>query len=224
MRHVTTSSAQDDRHGEPGQAHRPIPSTPHEHIWSEVTRQPSHAIWLIVACRSGRSADSQRALCWLRRTGTRESLPYRGAGILLLLYAQPLVRVASLRTSDITMNGDHVSISLGKDPAAVPAPFAQLLLEHLGNRPNLQTGAGAHSEWLFPSTRAGQHLHPGTLMNRIHDLGIDLLGACNRAIADLVTEVPPALVADALGYSHRVAFKHAAAAGEPWARYAGGPR
>jgi hypothetical protein len=29
------------------------------------------------------------------------------------------------------------------------------------------------------------------------------------------SEVPPALVADALGYSHQVAFKHAAAAAEP---------
>jgi hypothetical protein len=59
-------------------------------------------------------------------------------------------------------------------------------------------------------------------MNRVRALGVDLLGARNRAIADLVTEVPPALVADALGYSHQVAFKHAAGAAEPWSRYAGG--
>lgn len=175
------------------------------------------------APRNSPSLTQDQRLAWLDEllTGTGESLPYRVAGILLLLYAQPLVRVASLRTSDVTMHGEEVRISLGKDPAAVPAPFAQLLLEHISDRPNLQTGAGSNSDWLFPSTRAGQHLHPGTLMNRIHALGVDLLGARNRAIADLVTEVPPALVADALGYSHQVAFKHAAAAAEPWSRYAG---
>ena len=175
------------------------------------------------AARNSPSLTQDQRLAWLNEllTGASESLPYRVAGILVLLYAQPLVRVASLQTSDITIRGDDVSISLGKDPAPVPAPFAQLLLQHLNSRPNLQTGAGTNSEWLFPSTRAGQHLHPGTLMHRIHALGVDLLGARNRAIADLVSEVPPALVADALGYSHQVAFKHAAAAAEPWSRYAG---
>jgi hypothetical protein len=58
-------------------------------------------------------------------------------------------------------------------------------------------------------------------MLRLRVLGINLLGARNRAISDLVTEVPPPLVADALGYSHQIAFKHAAAAAQPWARYAG---
>jgi hypothetical protein len=42
----------------------------------------------------------EQRLAWLREllTGTSESLPYRVAGTLLLLYAQPLVRVAALRT------------------------------------------------------------------------------------------------------------------------------
>ena len=35
----------------------------------------------------------------------------------MLLSARSLVRVATLRISDITMQGDDVRISLGKDPA-----------------------------------------------------------------------------------------------------------
>jgi len=37
-------------------------------------------------------------LAWIKEllTGDAESLPYRVAGILLLLYAQPLVRIAAL--------------------------------------------------------------------------------------------------------------------------------
>ena len=45
--------------------------------------------------------------------------------------------------------------------------------------------------------------------------------ARNRAIGELVLEVPPSLVADALGCSTQVAFLHDYKAAEPWARYAG---
>ncbi|WP_298461375.1 recombinase XerD [uncultured Cellulomonas sp.] len=167
-------------------------------------------------------AQDQR-LAWLQEliTGDSQSLPYRAAGVLLLLYAQPLVRVAALRTTDVETRDDGLHLRLGKHPTPVPAPFADLLAAHLNNRPNLNTGAGPDSPWLFPSTRAGQHLHPNTIMDRIRDLGVNLRGARNRALADLVTEVPPPLVADALGYSHQITYKHARASGEPWARYAG---
>lgn len=169
------------------------------------------------------SLSQDQRLAWIREllTGNSESLPYRTAGVLLLLYAQPLVRVASLRTTDIQPSDDGMQLLLGKHPTPVPALFAELLLTHLNNRPNLNTGAGSQSPWVFPSTRAGQHLHPSTIMNRLRDLGVNLRGARNRTLADLVTEVPPPVVADALGYSHQVVFKHAEAAAEPWARYAG---
>ena len=51
-------------------------------------------------------------------------------------------------------------------------------------------------------------------------LGINLLGARNSAIQNLVAEVPPALVAELLGYSNQVAQRHAEVAAQPWSRYA----
>jgi hypothetical protein len=114
-----------------------------------------------------------------------------------------------------------MSISLGRHPTDVPEPFASLVREHLAARPNLRTGAGPDSPWLFPSTLAGRHLHPNTVMDRLRDLGVNLLGARNRAIGELVLECPPSLVAEALGYSTKVAFLHAVKGAEPWARYAG---
>ena len=54
-------------------------------------------------------------------------------------------------------------------------------------------------------------------MDRLRDLGVNLLGARNRAIGELVLECPPSLVAEALGYSTKVAFHHADKAAEPWA-------
>jgi site-specific recombinase XerD len=162
-------------------------------------------------------------VAWLREllTGTSESLPYRVAGILLLLYAQPLVRVARLRADAVETSETNgsVRISFGAHPVPVPQPFAELLQEHLRNRPNLRTGSNAQSPWLFPGTRAGQPLHPNGIMDRLRSLGIDLLGARNTALDEHLTLSPPPLVADALGYSHQIAFLHADAAGDAWSRY-----
>lgn len=175
------------------------------------------------AARSTRPLSQDQRLAWIHEllTGTSESLPYRVAGMLLLLYAQPLVRVVTLTTDVVDDTGGEMSITLGKHETDVPEPFASLLRAHIANRPNLRTAAGPASPWLFPSTLAGRHLHPNTVMDRLRDLGINLLGARNRALGELVLECPPSLVADALGYSHQVAFLHAEKAAEPWARYTG---
>lgn len=56
-------------------------------------------------------------------------------------------------------------------------------------------------------------------MSGLRDRGIDLLGARNAALRQLVLDMPPALAAAALGYSPETAEYHAAA-GQPWAQYA----
>ncbi|MEQ4566866.1 hypothetical protein [Paenarthrobacter sp. CAP02] len=169
------------------------------------------------------AVTQDQRLAWLREllTGTSQSLPYRVAGTLFLLYAQPLVRVAKLRADAVETNqtSGAMRITFGMHPVPVPQPFAELLEEHLLGRPNLRTGSNAASPWLFPGTRAGQHLHPNTLMDRLRSLGIDLIGARNTALGEHLSLTPPPLVADALGYSHQVAFLHADAAGDAWARY-----
>lgn len=169
------------------------------------------------------SLSQDQRLAWIHEllTGTSESLPYRTAGMLLLLYAQPLVRVVTFETDIIRDIGIRMTIRFGEKPVDVPEPFAGLLRSHVAARPNLRTSTGPDSHWLFPGYVAGRHLHPNTVMDRLRDLGINLRGARNRAIGELVLECPPSLVADALGYSHQVAFLHANKAAEPWARYAG---
>ena len=112
-----------------------------------------------------------------------------------------------------------MKITFGTHPVPVPQPFAELLREHLRSRPNLRTGSDTRSPWLFPGTRAGQPLHPNTIMDRLRSLGIDLRGARNTALDEHLTISPPPLVADALGYSHQVAFLHADNAGDAWSRY-----
>lgn len=165
--------------------------------------------------------SQQQRLGWIRwlLTGEHETLPYRVCGILLLLYAQPITRLVQLRTDQIKHDGEHVTIRLGIHEIPVPEPFAAMLLRHLQNRPNLQTGNHGHSIWLFPSTRAGSHLHPGTVTTRLQRLGIPLLATRNRVLRDLVAEVPAPIVADTLGYSYAAAERHVASAGSHYGHY-----
>lgn len=59
------------------------------------------------------------------------------------------------------------------------------------------------------------------MMGQLRALDIDLGGARNATLRSLVQELPPTLVANALGYSHQVIHKHAADASVPMAGYAG---
>lgn len=162
----------------------------------------------------------QERLAWIREllTGDAESLPYRITGTLLLLYAQPITRLVALRNDDLLIAPDRLTLRFGTDPVPIPEPFAQMLNSHLHDRPN-QRGANTASIWLFPSTRAGRHLHPNTVQMRLRALGIDNLAARNRAIQDLATEVPAPIVAEMLGYSDPVVARHAEAAGASMSRY-----
>jgi hypothetical protein len=169
-----------------------------------------------------RSLTQQQRLAWLREllTGDSETLPYRVAGTLLLLLAQPLTRIAALPTSAITTTDNDVQISLGREPIPVPQPFADMLINHTGSRPNLRAAGGiATSPWLFPSVQAGRHLAPQVIRERLERLGIDLLGARNTTLQSLVVAAPPPVVAELLGYSYTTTQLHAEIAAQPWARY-----
>ncbi|MEE6140767.1 recombinase XerD [Mycobacterium sp. 050128] len=169
-----------------------------------------------------RALTEEQRLAWLRELlhGDSESLAYRVAGILLLLFAQPLTKIAALPTSAIASTENEVRISLGQEPIPVPRPFADMLANHMRRRPNLGAAGGvADSPWLFPSVRPGRHLGPQMIMERLARLGIDLLGARNTALQSLVVAAPPPLVAELLGYSYNTAQLHAEIAAQPWARY-----
>ena len=100
-----------------------------------------------------RALTQQQRLAWLRELidGDSESLAYRVAGIPLLLFGQPLTKIAALPTSAITITENDVRISLGQEPIPVPQPFADMLSYHMASRPNLGATAGmAATPWLFP--------------------------------------------------------------------------
>ena len=167
--------------------------------------------------------DQRLAMLKVCLTDNFDTLSYRVAATLLLLYAQPVVKIAAMKSSNVILTPDGLRLTLGEgDPVPVPEPFATLVTQHLAARPNMRTGSSSGSPWLFPGYRAGQHIHPNTLMERLRENGINLMGARNASLRALVTEVPPPIAAEMLGYSYQVAQKHASAAGEPWSRYSAG--
>jgi hypothetical protein len=102
----------------------------------------------------------------------------------------------------------------------VPEPFASMLKDHLRNRPNLRTTGGmADTPWLFPGQYPGKHMDTQTMMFTLRDLGINLFGARNSALRNLVAEIPPPVVAQLLGYSNNCAQHQAQLAAQPWSRY-----
>ncbi len=147
-------------------------------------------------------------------------LTFRVAALILLLFGQPIGKIAALKCADLQALPEGLHLGLGNIPVLVPAQIAPMFWEHLHHRPNQQTGNGG-SQWLFPGTLPGQHIHADAMMGQLRALGIDLGGARNTALRSLVEELPPTLVANALGYSYQVIHKHAADAGTPMAGYAG---
>ncbi len=161
-------------------------------------------------------------LSLLRRVLHGEDLPLelRVAATLLLLYAQPVTRICRLRVEDIVITGEATGIRFGNDPAPLPSPVADLILRYVRARPNMATAANADSPWLFPGYRPGQPLNASYLMHRLRTIGIHLRGARNAALRQLVLDIPPAVAAQALGYSPQVAENHARPAGTNWVAYA----
>jgi hypothetical protein len=96
-------------------------------------------------------------------TGHDLPLRTRVAAAIVLLYAQPLSRVARLTLDDVIHDGDQVLLRLGEPPSPVPGPIADLLLSWIDNRDNMNTATNRHSLWLFPGRRAGQPMHPDAL-------------------------------------------------------------
>lgn len=144
----------------------------------------------------------------------------RAAALLLLLYGQPLVRIARMRLQQLTVTDTAITIGFTGDTLTVPPPFISVLREHLAALPHQTTSVHRDNQWLFPGGRPGQHLHQNTLMNKLRDAGIDLRGARNASLRALVLELPAPVIADSLNYSYQVTDRHRQSAGATFLDYA----
>lgn len=141
---------------------------------------------------------------------------------MILLYAQPVSRIVRLTIDDILHDGDHTLLRLGEPPTPVPEPVAGLLRAYLADGDSMTTTANPASRWLFPGLRAGQAMHPGSIRNLLQEIGVPAQSGRTAAIRQLVLQMPPPVVAQALGYHHTSTTRIAAEAGSPWSGYAPG--
>ncbi|MHB1592914.1 MAG: hypothetical protein ACYCO9_09110 [Streptosporangiaceae bacterium] len=145
----------------------------------------------------------------------------RLAGLLVLLYAQPVARVSRLTTSHVNVSGTTVAIRLGTAPIALPEPVAGLARQLLeGKRGHATTGAGDPSPWLFPGGQPGRPVSSGHLGQRLKDLGIQPGPARSAALSQLASELPAALLARMLGVHIDVAVTWQRISAGDWTAYA----
>ena len=143
----------------------------------------------------------------------------RVAGLFVVLFAQPVSRVASLRLGDICEVDDGpLSISFGPDPIELPEPVATIVASYLASRSRMNT-TNTTTDYLFPGGRPGAHVTAQRLAARLNRLGITK-SARQGALSHLLSEVPAAVVARVTGYATDTTAARAALAGSDWARYA----
>jgi hypothetical protein len=173
----------------------------------------------------GTPITQHRRLSLLRRALTSGQAPLRTrvAASLTLLYAQPPGRITRLTIDDITRGDDgQILLHLGDPPVPVPEPLATMLVSLAASRQNMNTATNPASRWLFPGRRAGQPLHPATMAELLTEFGIPTRAALTAALRQLVLQAPAPVIAQALGYHHNTAHRHATQAAGPWALYAPG--
>lgn len=144
----------------------------------------------------------------------------RVAGILVLVYAQPVSRVARLTPKDVIHSEESLSIMFGDDPVEIPEPLAGLVRQLPQRR---RRGPSAYlsdpHQWLFPGARAGQPISRSQLSARLASIGIHPRAARNGALLQLAGEVPPIVLADLLGISVNAAVRWVQAASGDWSSY-----
>ena len=145
----------------------------------------------------------------------------RVAGSLLLLYGQPLSRIAAITTSQITRRDDTTFILLGRHDVPVPAPLAGAITQLTRDgRSHRGIGSPTATTWLFPGHLPGRPITPSRLGERLRDIGIYAQTGRRAALLDLAAQLPAAVLADLLGLHENTAAKWISQAGGDWTRYA----
>ncbi len=144
----------------------------------------------------------------------------RFAGLLVLLYAQPLTVVSQLPVTAVVVEGPRTSLMLGDTPLLLPDPVDKLARRLLTRRRGHSAiGTPADSPWLFPGAFAGRPLGNHQLGARLARLGIYSRPGRTSALMGLSTQLPAAVLTELLGISPETATAWTQSGGN-WARYA----
>ncbi|RMH80560.1 MAG: hypothetical protein D6683_04985 [Actinomyces sp.] len=144
----------------------------------------------------------------------------RVAGALLVLYGQPLTRIAAITTGDIHHSSDGTTIvELGGHPVPLHEPFVTLICQLPHRDTQGMSDQLDRTGWLFPGRHADRHISPNALGVRLRRIGIEARLMRNSARAQLATEIPPALLGEILGVNATTATRWAALTAGNWTDY-----
>ena len=143
----------------------------------------------------------------------------RVAGLIILLYAQPVSRVCRMRRQQITVHDhDVVTITFDQVSIELPPPMNQLLIRHLATR-GQASYLSRPDHWLFPGGLPGKHLVTENLRSQLLARGIPPGSTRNAALFQLAAAMPIPVLADVLGLSTNTATRWATLVGRDWNTY-----
>ncbi|KOV92303.1 hypothetical protein [Streptomyces sp. NRRL B-3648] len=126
-------------------------------------------------------------------------LPDRVAGLLVLLFAQPLTHIVRITPNEITVSDAKVTLTLGSKPLELPPPVDELMLR-LRDLPDLNPrSADDTRQWLFPGGLPGTPLGAPQLMRRLRVLGIQARPTRNTTLREFASELPSVVLSKLLG-------------------------
>jgi integrase len=141
----------------------------------------------------------------------------RFAGSVLLLYGQPITRIAALTITDIDITrSGAITLRLGRGVVVLPDPLAQIALR-LSDRQLCRAGT---DRWLFPGRHAGHHITADTLRRRLKSYGIDRSReGRHAALLALAARLPAPVLAERIGIHQSRAAAWVRMAGDTYADY-----
>lgn len=145
----------------------------------------------------------------------------RVAGLLVLLYAQPLPEIAKLTTDHVITAHDEVQLQLGSTPVVLPSPLNSLVTQLASERRgHASVGRNGADPWLFPGGRPGQPVTASHLGIRLQRLGIEARPGRAAALLDLASQMPAAVIHQLLGVSLGTATFWTSQTNGSWSGYA----
>ncbi|MGA5065318.1 hypothetical protein ACPB9E_16430 [Streptomyces exfoliatus] len=129
------------------------------------------------------------------------AVPDRAAGLLLLLFAQPVGRISRLTTEHIVDRGDTLALKLGRVPVEIPAPLEDLIRRLVEQRKGrAATVPIEEPKWLFHSLYPGQPIDPHTLGRRLKAIGVPPRLARHASLMGIASELPAFVISRLLGF------------------------
>lgn len=145
----------------------------------------------------------------------------RVAGLLLLLYGQPMERIAKLTRDQVIDDGAQVQLTLGIHPVELLPPFDELV-SRLAKTPRGRAVIGRTDDhpWLFPGGAPGHPITANQLALRLRRLGIQPRAGRNSALIGFAGKLPAVVLSRLLGIHINSAARWARRADASNAAYA----